>query len=114
MADNPYKASLDIGTNKIALLVADIDDDERLSIIANIVFPSEGIKKGSIHSIDALSRVLVKIMDQLYKSYGFVVDNFGGQTSHLAWFLSFICLGLGSLFSSLIFKYYYVSNNKFK
>ena len=45
---------------------------------------------------------------------GFVLDNFGGQTSHLAWFLSFICLGLGSLFSSLIFKYYYVSNNKFK
>ena len=81
MADNPYKASLDIGTNKIALLVADIDDDERLSIIANIVFPSEGIKKGSIHSIDALSRVLVKIMDQLYKSYGFVVDNFNVNLS---------------------------------
>ena len=23
---------------------------------------------------------------------GFVLDNFGGQTSHLAWFLSFLCL----------------------
>ena len=37
---------------------------------------------------------------------GFVLDNFGGQTSHLAWFLSFLCLGLGSLFSTLCFKYY--------
>jgi len=38
---------------------------------------------------------------------GFILDNFGGQTSHLAWFLSFIFLGLGSLFSTLIFKYYH-------
>ena len=38
---------------------------------------------------------------------GFVLDNFGGQTSHLAWFLSFLCLGLGSLVSTLTFKYYF-------
>ena len=38
---------------------------------------------------------------------GFVLDNFGGQTSHLAWFLSFLCLGLGSLISALTFKYYF-------
>ena len=38
---------------------------------------------------------------------GFVLDNFGGQTSHLAWFLSFLCLGLGSLVSALTFKYYF-------
>jgi MFS family permease len=45
---------------------------------------------------------------------GFVLDNFGGQSSHLAWFLSFVCLGLGSLFSFLIFRYYFFSSNKFK
>jgi|TARA_B100000780_G_scaffold110946_1_gene77650 MFS family permease len=44
---------------------------------------------------------------------GFVLDNFGGQSSHIAWFLSFLCLGLGSLFSSFVLKYYYLSNNKF-
>ena len=38
---------------------------------------------------------------------GFVLDNFGGQTSHLAWFFSFLCLGLGSLVSALTFKYYF-------
>ena len=43
---------------------------------------------------------------------GFVLDNFGGQTSHLAWFLSFVCLGLGSLFSALIFKYYRLKYQK--
>jgi len=41
---------------------------------------------------------------------GLVLDNFGGQTSHLAWFISFICLGFGSLFSNLIFKYYLSKN----
>ena len=41
---------------------------------------------------------------------GLVLDNFGGQTSHLAWFISFICLGFGSLFSTLIFKYYLSKN----
>jgi MFS family permease len=45
---------------------------------------------------------------------GFVLDNFGGQSSHLAWFLSFVCLGLGSFFSFLIFRYYFFSNNKLK
>ena len=43
---------------------------------------------------------------------GFIFDNFGGQTSHLAWFLSFTCLGLGSLFSTLVFKYYYLKSIK--
>jgi MFS family permease len=43
---------------------------------------------------------------------GFILDNFGGQTSHLAWFLSFTCLGLGSLFSTLVFKYYYLKSIK--
>ena len=38
---------------------------------------------------------------------GFVLDNFGGQTSHVAWFISFLCLGLGSLVSALTFKYYF-------
>ncbi len=81
MASNNYKASFDIGTDKIALLVADIEDDDSLSIVANIIFPSEGVKKGSIQSIDALSRVLVKIIDQLNNSYGFIVDNFNVNLS---------------------------------
>ena len=38
---------------------------------------------------------------------GFVLDNFGGQASHLAWFMSFLCLGLGSLLSALTFRYYF-------
>ena len=81
MPSNNYIASLDIGTDKIALLIADIEDDDRLSIVAHIIFPSEGVKKGSIHSIDSLSRVLVKLLGQLNNSYGFVVDRFNVNLS---------------------------------
>ena len=42
---------------------------------------------------------------------GLILDNFGGQSSHIAWFLSFFCLGLGSLLSSLVVKHYYFSKN---
>ena len=38
---------------------------------------------------------------------GFVLDSFGGQASHLAWFMSFLCLGFGSLLSALTFRYYF-------
>ena len=38
---------------------------------------------------------------------GFVLDTFGGQASHLAWFMSFLCLGSGSLLSALTFRYYF-------
>ena len=81
MASNKYIASLDIGTDKIALLVADVEDDDSLSIIANSICPSEGVKKGEINSIDALSRVLVKLLDQMSSSYGFIVDRFNVNLS---------------------------------
>ena len=38
---------------------------------------------------------------------GFVLDTFGGQASHLAWFMSFLFLGFGSLLSALTFRYYF-------
>ena len=69
MAGNHYEASIDIGTEKIALLVAEKDDDGHFRIIGHNVSSSEGVRKGSLYSIDSLSRVLVKLIDQTQKSF---------------------------------------------
>ena len=69
MAGNHYEASIDIGTEKIALLVAEKDDGDHFRIIGHNVSPSEGVRKGSLYSIDSLARVIVKLIDQTQKSF---------------------------------------------
>jgi len=75
MASNNYKASIDIGTETIALLIADKEDGDHLRIIGHNVCPSVGVKKGSLFSIDALSRVINKLINETYDSFGLVFDN---------------------------------------
>jgi len=69
MAGNHYEASIDIGTDKIALLVAEKDNDGHFRIIGHNTSPSEGVRKGSLYSIDSLARVIVKLIDQTQKSF---------------------------------------------
>mgnify|MGYP000073578648 FL=1 len=75
MASNNYKASIDIGTETIALLIADKEDGDHLRIIGHNVCPSVGVKKGSLSSIDALSRVINKLIDETFDSFGLIFDN---------------------------------------
>ena len=65
---NFYIASIDVGTDKIAVLVAEIEDDDRLRIIGHNISPSDGVRKGSISAIDSLSRAISKALDQIHKS----------------------------------------------
>ena len=65
---NDYIASIDIGTDKIAVLVAE-KEEEKLRIIGNNIFPSDGVRKGSISAINPLSRAISKIVDQTQKSF---------------------------------------------
>ena len=69
MAGNHYEATIDIGTEKIALLVAEKDDDGQFRIIGHNVSPSEGVRKGSLYSIDSLARVLEKLINQTQQSF---------------------------------------------
>jgi cell division protein FtsA len=66
---NDYIASIDIGTDKIAVLVAEKEDDDRLRIIGYNICPSNGVRKGSISAIDSLSRAISKAVDQTQKSF---------------------------------------------
>ena len=66
---NFYISSIDIGTDKIAVLIAEIEDDDRLRIIGHNISPSDGVRKGSISAIDPLSRAISKALDQIQKSF---------------------------------------------
>ena len=66
---NDYIASIDIGTDKIAVLVAEKEDDDKLRIIGHNISPSDGVRKGSISAIDPLSRAISKALDQIDKSF---------------------------------------------
>ena len=70
MAGNHFVASIDIGTEKIALLVAEREDDDHLRIIGHNVCPSKGVRRGSIFSIDSLSRQLSKLIKKTEESFG--------------------------------------------
>ena len=74
MAGNHYVASIDIGTEKIALLVADKEDGDQLRIIAHNICSSDGVKKGALRSIEALSRVINKLIDQTFESFNLDFD----------------------------------------
>lgn len=69
MAGDNYIASIDIGTDKIALLAAEKDYDNRLRIIGHNICSSDGVKKGAIFSIDSLSRVITKLIEETSKSF---------------------------------------------
>ena len=66
---NDYIASIDIGTDKIAVLVAEKEDNDKLRIIGHNISPSDGVRKGSISAIDPLSRAISKALDQTHKSF---------------------------------------------
>ena len=70
MAGNHFVASIDIGTEKIALLVAEREDDDHLRIIGHNICPSRGVRRGSIFSIDSLSREISKLIKKTEESFG--------------------------------------------
>jgi cell division protein FtsA len=74
MAGNNFVASIDIGTEKIALLAADIEDAGHLRIIAHNFCSSDGVKKGSLFSIDSLARVITNLIEQTKKDFGYKVE----------------------------------------
>jgi cell division protein FtsA len=69
MAGNHFVAGIDIGTEKIALLVAEREDDDHLRIFAYNVCPSSGVERGSISSIDSLSREITQLIKKTEESF---------------------------------------------
>lgn len=57
-------AGLDIGTTKIAALIADVTDDMRLNIIGVGLVPSRGLRKGAVVDIDQTTESIVQAVEK--------------------------------------------------
>ena len=66
-AGNDFIASIDIGTDKIVVLVAEREGD-RLRVIGQGMCPSAGVKKGLVNAIEPLSSAISKAVQQARKS----------------------------------------------
>ena len=65
---NDFIASIDIGTDKIAVLVAEKEDDS-LRLIGHGIGPSAGVRKGNVSAIESLSRAITKTLEKANKSF---------------------------------------------
>ncbi len=57
-------AGLDIGTTKIAALIADVGDDMRVNIIGVGLAPSKGLRKGAVVDIEQATESIVRAVEQ--------------------------------------------------
>jgi len=74
---------LDIGSSKIAAVVARIDRDGRLDIAGSATGEAGGVDRGMLvdlnDSIDSVSRVLAKLKGKAFKKTGEIYVNISGQ-----------------------------------
>lgn len=57
-------AGLDIGTTKIAAMIAEVTDDMRVNIIGVGLAPSKGLRKGTVVDIEQASESIVQAVEQ--------------------------------------------------
>ena len=65
---NDFIASIDIGTDKIVVLVAEKEGDV-LRLIGYAVGPSAGVKRGHVSSIESLGRAISKVVKKANRSF---------------------------------------------
>jgi cell division protein FtsA len=73
MQDNVY-VGLDIGTTKIACIIAEVDSKDELKIIGVGVSPSDGLRKGVVVNIDKTVRSIQKAVEEAELMAGLDVD----------------------------------------
>ncbi|MCG8528792.1 MAG: cell division protein FtsA [Opitutales bacterium] len=70
MAESKIIGALEMGTTKVAVLIAEVIDTYRLNIIGSAVVPSEGIKKGRIYDAKKANRCVHMAITDAEKSAG--------------------------------------------
>ena len=61
MADNNFIVSIDIGSSKIAILLAE-KEDAKLAVFGHAIGDSAGVKKGMIVDVEAVSNAIKKVI----------------------------------------------------
>ena len=68
--DKQMIVGLDIGTSKIVALVAEIDEDDNIELIAIGSHPSQGLKKGVVINIDSTVNAIGKAVEEAERMAG--------------------------------------------
>ncbi|MDR2511156.1 MAG: cell division protein FtsA [Bacteroidales bacterium] len=67
-------AALDIGTTKIAVVIAEKDNNGQLRILAHGSEPSYGVNRGAVFNIDKTARAIRRAVDKAELHYGKHID----------------------------------------
>lgn len=68
MADSNYIASVDIGSSKIVVLIADRLDDGLLEVVGHAKGVSKGVKKGQIVNVEEVALAIKKVVNKAINS----------------------------------------------
>lgn len=68
-------AGLDIGTTKVAALIADVTDDMRLNVIGVGVVPSRGLRKGTVVDIEQATVSIEQAVEQAQRMSGRTIES---------------------------------------
>ncbi|NLC38250.1 MAG: cell division protein FtsA [Clostridia bacterium] len=74
MPKNNVLAGLDIGTSKVAAVIAEVDPEGPINIIGFGETPSSGLRKGTIIDIECTARAAEKAADQAEQMSGIAID----------------------------------------
>ncbi|GHV43371.1 cell division protein FtsA [Bacteroidia bacterium] len=72
--ENRTVAALDIGTTKIAVVVAEKDNNGQLKVLAHGSEPSYGVSRGAVFNIDKTARAIRRAVDKAELHYGKRID----------------------------------------
>ncbi len=71
--DEPIIVGIDIGTSKICTLVARVEDGNNLRILGVGIEPSQGLRKGSVVDLNAVSAAVSNSVDKAERTSGFEI-----------------------------------------
>ncbi len=75
MARSRIVSALDVGSSKIATLIAQIEEEGAINIIGSSATPSQGIKRGQVINIDEATRAIIDSVEAAERMAGYSLAN---------------------------------------
>ncbi|MBV9328695.1 MAG: cell division protein FtsA [Chloroflexi bacterium] len=79
MSNDRIVVGIDVGTTKVAALIAEVSDDDHLEVIGTGIVPSRGLKKGVVVSPEEVVESIISAVNKAEQQSGFkIVSAFVG------------------------------------
>ncbi len=75
MARSRIVSALDVGSSKIATLIAQIEEDGNINILGSSATPSQGIKRGQVINIEEATRAIITSIEAAERMAGYNLAN---------------------------------------